>query len=148
LRGEVPDSGDFEELSRAGFFDAFKSFAFEHRNVNQFSWANPNAAGLKWYVETFPIDSVVAKALCHAFSGSNHPSRLANSFGSYWPKTPRSERSSTLPRLRWVKRFPRFSFLTKRKTCRDEFANVNPSTARRSALTRASATEQLRCERG
>jgi hypothetical protein len=73
LNGDVPSSDDVSALKDAGFFDAFKAVAFAEMKVNEFGWANLNAAGVRWYVENFPIDSVVGKALCSTFSGSPYP---------------------------------------------------------------------------
>lgn len=73
ISGDVPDSGDVAVLDAAGFFAAFRALAFEQRYVNQFAWGNANAPMVTWYLEHFPLDETVARAICESFGAPPYP---------------------------------------------------------------------------
>ena len=88
LRGDVPRPEDFPALFQGGFFDAFKKFAFENYEINQFRWGNRNAASVRWFVETFPLDKIVTESICTTFASAPYPFEVRDALRQLFASNP------------------------------------------------------------
>lgn len=73
LQGHVPSEVDVDTLSRAGFFEAVKAYAFEKNMIDHFGWGNRNAPLVAWYLQRFPLDDVVVSSISDAFHAPPYP---------------------------------------------------------------------------
>jgi hypothetical protein len=70
---ELPSTKEAKMLERNGFWVEFRKQAIEKREIDSFSWANPKASLIAWWVENYPLDSETARVICSTFSGLPFP---------------------------------------------------------------------------
>jgi hypothetical protein len=83
-----PEENDLLTLEDSGFFDEFKTLAFEEMKIKNFDWARENRNLVIQYILRFGFDKEIVKAINNTFLGSFIPWKLKDSLEELFEQKP------------------------------------------------------------
>ncbi|AWE07039.1 hypothetical protein DCE79_06310 [Lysinibacillus sp. 2017] len=84
----IPDEDDFYILNKNDFFVKFKEIIFGTSFLNNFDRANNRRDIITYYLQQFPLDELVVRAITSTFDTSNHPWHLRDALNEFFIENP------------------------------------------------------------
>jgi hypothetical protein len=75
-QNEIPNGHCHEILLENGFYEEFRTVAFEFNEISNFNWANRNRDMVAYYITIKDLDPEIVYSIHVTFSAENHPWHL------------------------------------------------------------------------